>query len=93
MLLLHEKIADAASVLRISILKVEQEGAITQFVLSRDVFVALPTGYRKSLCYFTLPLIFDCHQPVDCVSCQPPSSTNEGLSGLLFFPRDYSWFC
>ena len=30
-----------------------------QFLLSRDVFVALPTRYGKSLRYFTLPSIFD----------------------------------
>ena len=34
-------------------LKPEQEEAITQFTLGRDVFVALPTGYGKSLCYYS----------------------------------------
>ena len=40
-------------------LKAEQEEAITQFALGRDVFVALPTGYSKGLCYYSLPLVFD----------------------------------
>ena len=40
--------------------KPEQEKAILQFLLGRDVFVALPTGYGIAcLCYFVLPLVFD----------------------------------
>ena len=40
-------------------LKAEQQEAITQFVLGKDVFVSLPTGFGKSLCYTLLPLVFD----------------------------------
>ena len=40
-------------------IKPEQEKAIWQFLLGRDVFVALLTGYGKSLCYFVLSLVFD----------------------------------
>ena len=39
-------------------LKPEKEKAILQFLLGRDVFVALPAGYGNS-CYFVLPLVFD----------------------------------
>ena len=40
-------------------LKLEQHKALKAFVEGRDVFVALPTGYGKSLCYALLPAIFD----------------------------------
>ena len=40
-------------------LKVEQENIIKQFVSGNDVFVCLPTGFGKSLCYSCLPLVFD----------------------------------
>ena len=37
----------------------EQMEAIKNFVLGRDVFVSLPTGSGKSLCYAALPCVFD----------------------------------
>ena len=37
----------------------DQENAVMQFVLGRDVFLSLPTGYGKSFSYCCLPLIFD----------------------------------
>ena len=39
--------------------KPEQVEAVTTFILGRDVFLSLPTGYGKSLCYSCLPLVFD----------------------------------
>ena len=40
-------------------LKKEQEKAIVSFMEGNDVFVCLPTGFGKSLCYFCLPSLFD----------------------------------
>jgi len=42
-----------------SSLKSEQMQAILKFLQGQDVFVVLPTRYRKSLCYACLPLVFD----------------------------------
>ena len=39
--------------------KEEQLVAISHFVTGKDVFVALPTGYGKTVCYAALPGIFD----------------------------------
>ena len=39
--------------------KGEQMTAILMFLKRRDVFVVLPTGFGKSLCYGSLPWIFD----------------------------------
>ena len=40
-------------------IKEEQCMAIKAFVSVRDVFVCLPTGFGKSLCYASLPVVFD----------------------------------
>ena len=38
----------------------EQSQVIREFVSGQDVLVILPTGSGKSLCFFALPLVFDC---------------------------------
>lgn len=47
------------------VLKKEQEQAILSFVTGEDVFVSLPTGYGKSLCFALLPSVFDQIKGVD----------------------------
>ena len=41
------------------VLKPEQRTAINAVYNGRDVFVWLPTGFGKSLCFHTLPFVFD----------------------------------
>ena len=49
----------AATKLGYSTLLPQQERVVRAFVRGRDVFVSLPTGSGKSLCYCLLPLLFD----------------------------------
>ena len=37
----------------------DQKKAVEAFVLGKDVFISLPTGSGKSLCYAYLPYVFD----------------------------------
>ena len=48
---IDELITKAAESLGYAGLKPEQKLVLKAFVGGRDVFVALPTGYGKSLCY------------------------------------------
>ena len=50
---------DAASSLGYAHLREQQKDAILTFLEGNDVFMALPTGYGKSLCYGCLPGAFD----------------------------------
>lgn len=40
-------------------IKKEQLDVVTNFVMEKDVFAVLPTGYGKSLCYECLPGVFN----------------------------------
>ena len=52
-------IAKSAEQLGYHCLSAEQQEVVVNFVAGRDVFVSLPTGAGKSLCYLVLPATFD----------------------------------
>ena len=56
---LKASIKAAACSLGYEKLKLEQEESILHIVKGTDVFVSLPTGYSKSICYIVLPSLFD----------------------------------
>ena len=57
--MMEAAIHTAAREMRYTCLRAKQEEAIIGFVSGRDVFVSLPTGSGKSLCYSVLPRAFD----------------------------------
>ena len=51
-----------------SSLRREQEEAIKEFAVGKDVFLSVPTGGGKSLCYAILPWLFDELRQTPCKS-------------------------
>ena len=56
---IHHAITEATRVLGYTELRPNQERVVTLFLNGNDVFVSLPTGSGKSLCYCLLPKAFD----------------------------------
>ncbi len=56
---IEDAIVAAADVLGYQALRPKQQEAVHAFVSGHDVFVSLPTGSGKSLCYTMLPIVFD----------------------------------
>ncbi len=57
--LVSRAISEASKLLVYTRLREGQELEIREFLKGKDVFVSLPTGSGKSLCYWILPYIFD----------------------------------
>ena len=49
----------------------QAEGVYTAFMEGKDVFVSLPTGYRKTLIYALLPYAFDSITSPDSLQARP----------------------
>ena len=56
---IDELLDESAKALGLCTLKTCQIEAVTTFLSGQDVFVALPTGYGKSIIYGILPLMYD----------------------------------
>ena len=54
-----QALEESVAALGLTSLKEYQRKAIAAFVSGSDVFVALPTGYGKSVIYAILPVLFD----------------------------------
>lgn len=52
-------VAATVAEMKLSQLKDKQMEAVCAFVNGKDTFVALPTGYGKSIVYGILPSVFD----------------------------------
>ena len=65
-------------------LKPEQEAALLSFL---GVFVSLPTGYGKSLCYAALPAAFDSLRNTFII-CTPSKSIVLVVSPLIALMKD-----
>ena len=66
---IDDAIDAAAARLGYEEVKSKQREAVRAIVNEKDVFVSLPTGYGKSLCYAMLPFVFD------SVLSRPPSTS------------------
>ena len=70
-------------------LKPKQLEVMSEFVSGKDVFVCLPTGSDKSLCYALLPLVFDKltrdhRKPQRTSSCRQSSYSPDERPGRQF---------
>ena len=99
-------VTKAANAIGFSSLKKEQEKVINEFISGKDVFVCLPTGFGKSVCFITLPIVFDlirapCEPSIVVVisplnslmSDQVDSCTSKGLKAVCVCANDESKQC
>ena len=87
-----EVLSRAATMLGYKSLKPQQIAVIKAFVSGRDVFAVLPTGYRKSVCFAILPLVFDslCSSTDSIVLCVSPLTSLMLDQHSKFSPKELS---
>ena len=56
---IEQAVTVAVKMMGYSRLTTKQEEVVKAFVRAQDVFVSLPIGSRKSLCYCILTIVFD----------------------------------
>lgn len=79
----HKALKVVATRLGYPELKKEQREAVLSFVQGKDVFVSLPMGYGKSLCYGMIPLVVD-----EMKAHKEPSSIVLVVSPLISLMKD-----
>lgn len=57
-------------------LRSEQSDAIKHLYEGRDIFLWFPTGFGKSICYETLPFMFDCRRRRRSTTEMPDGSSS-----------------
>ena len=65
---IQSAVARCASALGYAALRPKRSAVVEEFLRGRDVFVSLPTGSGKSLCFAILPKVFDELLNRDCRS-------------------------
>ena len=63
---IESAIVKAAEELRYAPLKAEQQRCISEFLRGKDIFIVLPTGFGKTICYACLPRAFDLYLGKAC---------------------------
>ena len=80
---IQQAIREATEALGYSELRQQQERVVTQFLGGKDVFLSLPTGSGKSLCYCMLPKVFDCLRQSNSVATQSIAVVVSPLIALM----------
>ena len=57
--MVEDALQEAVKKLGYSEVREKQREAILHFVQGKDIFISIPTGAGKSLCYYTLPLLYE----------------------------------
>ena len=83
----EEVIISSAKELGYDCLKPKQLEVVSEFMSGKDVFVCLPTGNGKSLCFALLPLVFD--NTRDHCKPQQTSSFIVVISSLIALMKDH----